>query len=990
MANDGTVKIGTELDESGLSKGLSGLGDFAKKGAAVASGVAAAGVAAAGAVTKAALDSVASLEQNIGGVETLFGATEEQIQRHIEVFGEADASLAKLQNREKTVLDNANKAYKTAGLSANEYMSTVNSFAASLTSSLGDYAWQAGNYADMAVTDMADNANKMGSSMESIQNAYQGFAKQNYTMLDNLKLGYGGTKTEMERLLRDAEQYAGLIEGSLSIDSFADVVDAIHIVQEEMGIAGTTAKEAATTIEGSMSAAKASWDNFLSGAGTAEELAESMVTAGEVILKNLAEIIPRLAETIPEAAKLIGSHIAEQLPSFAAFGSQIVEKITSGITTGAPTFAGKAQTLISDFAGEISKKLPEILNSGVTIISSLVEGLLSAAPQVIQQASQMLTSYVSTMMGNIPAIMSAGTQLLLNLLNSLVSNAPKIIQQAAQMIIQYAATILQNLPQILQAGIQLIGKLLAGIIQAVPQIISAIPSMMSNIGQTFLSYDWLSIGKNIISGITSGITSAAGNLVSAAVNAASSALNSVKSFLGIHSPSTVFRDQVGKQVVAGMAAGIEKNTKTATTAINKMTSKVIKTAQKGAKSGEFKEAAEKAIEQYTKGVESKTTTAENAIQKVVNAQIDKLSSANKDLASTYSKLGKDVVTQYSEALESATETVKTKLESKLTELAESTQEKYDEISKLQSDMQARLSEYATLYTKKDDEYVVHMLNSQIDALNKYESNLSYLKSRIGEKLMAEIASMDVDDAIGYTDALMQMSDAQLEAYSSQYDEIQSMAERISKEHYADQISNLKSDYADQVAQIFNDLEEDMEIAGKNAMQGFLKGLKNSSAKQNKEYRNIANSFVKEIKAALGIHSPSTVLADEVGEWIPPGIVEGADKQMPKLDKSMKAMAEEMVEAFNADAIKTSASDFVARMQAKSYKAAESNEMSARSKWQNNGYDPENPDDDGGMTIHNQFNVDGKPLVDETVKKTKKEIAKEQRSNQAVKGDVVFA
>lgn len=640
MANDGTVKIGTELDKSGLSKGLSDLGNFAKKGTAVAGGIAAAGVAAAGAVTKAALDSVASLEQNIGGVETLF------------------------KENADIVIENANRAYKTAGVSANEYMSSVTSFAASLLQSLSGDTEAAAKTADMAMTDMSDNANKMGTSMEAIQNAYQGFAKQNYTMLDNLKLGYGGTKTEMERLLKDAQELSGV---EYNIDNLSDVYSAIHVIQEELGITGTTAKEASTTIEGSISSAQDAWDNFLAGSGTAEELVGSLITAGEVVLKNLGEIIPRLAETIPAAAGMIGSHIVEQLPSFAAFGLQAIERITSGITSGAPSLILKAQSLIVNFSKEISSRLPQILSTGVEIISSLVDGLLSAAPQVIQQASQMLTTYVSTMLSNIPVIMNAGTQLLLNLLNSLVSNAPKIIQQAAQMIIQYVATILQNLPQILQAGIQLIGKLLAGIIQAVPKIIAAIPSMVANIGKTFLSYDWLSIGKNIISGIASGVSNAAGNLVNAAVNAASNAINTVKGWLGIHSPSRKAKKEIGIPLIAGAA-------------------------------------------------------------------------------------------------------------------------------------------------------------------------------------------------------------------------------------------------------------------------------------------------------------------------------EGAEEAAPEFEKAAVGSAEDAVEAMK----RASAADFVARMQAKSYKMAENNEMAARNKYKNNGYDPDNPDDEGSMTIHNQFNVDGKPLVDETVKKTKKEIAKEQRSNQAVKGDVVFA
>lgn len=232
---------------------------------------------------KSALDSVGQLEQNVGGVETLFGDA-------------ADAVIA-----------SADRAYQTAGMSANDYMSTVTSFSASLLQSLGGNTEEAAKVADMAIIDMADNANKMGTSMDMIQNAYQGFAKQNYTMLDNLKLGYGGTKTEMERLLADAEKLTGV---KYDINNLNDVYQAIHAVQEEMGITGTTAKEAASTLEGSMASAKAAWDNFMNGSGDADQLADAFATAADNIVKNLAEIIPRFAETLPA----LGGAIIAQIP----------------------------------------------------------------------------------------------------------------------------------------------------------------------------------------------------------------------------------------------------------------------------------------------------------------------------------------------------------------------------------------------------------------------------------------------------------------------------------------------------------------------------------------------------------------------------------------------------------------------------------------------------------------------------------------------------
>lgn len=577
MANDGTVKIGAELDESKLKKGISGVGNLAKKGIAAAAGVTAAGITAFGAMAKASLDAVASMEQNIGGVETLF------------------------KDSADIVIENANRAYETAGMSANDYMSTVTSFSASLLQSLSGDTEAAAKTADMAIGDMSDNANKMGTSMEAIQNAYQGFAKQNYTMLDNLKLGYGGTKTEMERLLKDAEELSGI---EYDIDNLNDVYSALHVIQEEMGITGTTAKEAASTIEGSMNSAKAAWDNFLAGSGTAEELVASFSTAAGVVFENLSEIIPRLAETVPEAAGMIATNIGEQLPQFVDFGMQLIKNLADGITnagpslienglgivetvcsgimlhaptliqsgmdiitnivsglvTNAPQAVGQISSVLSDITITLINALPGFAQSGADIITNLVNGLAAQAPNAVAQAGTMLTDYTNAILGALPDILSAGADMILSLLDGLVETAPDVIVQAGEMLIDFAAEIGSHLPEILQKGIEIIGKLLAGIVQEVPNLLAEIPGIISDIGSRFLEKDWGSIGKNIIDGIKNGISSAASGLVDSAVQAAKDAINTVKGWLGIASPSKRAKKEVGRMIPAGAAEGVEEGT----------------------------------------------------------------------------------------------------------------------------------------------------------------------------------------------------------------------------------------------------------------------------------------------------------------------------------------------------------------------------------------------------------------------------------------------
>ena len=590
MGYDGSLKFDTEINEKGFNSGLSKMGSLAQTALGVFSGQmmtrAVDGIANLG---KSALEAVSSMEQNIGGVETLF------------------------KDSAQAVIDSANIAYKTAGMSANEYMSTVTSFSASLLQSLGGDTEKAAQIADMAIIDMSDNANKMGTSMELIQNAYQGFAKQNYTMLDNLKLGYGGTKTEMERLIADANKVkeANGEMADLSIDSFADVTEAIHIIQEEMGITGTTAKEAASTIEGSVNSAKAAWDNFLTGSITAEEFAESFSTAAFVILKNLAEIIPRLASTIPAIAVSLCQQLATAVQEggsemLSSAGTFMLNSLTNGIVVGIPQLLAQGSEMLHQYQSVIQTNFPVIMQIGVSIITNLLTGILSAAPQIIAQVGEMMTTWVDTVLGMLPTILDSGSQMIQNLLQGLVENAPKIlqqafdmtsnfiqtilshlpsilqagvnlilnllsglvqaalqiIQQAAQMLAEFISTIASHLPEILQKGIEIVGELIAGLISRIPDVISSTIDIISSIQESFDNIDWVSIGLNIIDGIVSGIISAAGSLVDAAVGAAEDAVEAVKDWLGIASPSKLMRDEVGKYMALGMGIGFEKNVPT--------------------------------------------------------------------------------------------------------------------------------------------------------------------------------------------------------------------------------------------------------------------------------------------------------------------------------------------------------------------------------------------------------------------------------------------
>lgn len=367
-----------EQSQSKISSAFSKIGNAAvKAGKVMATGLAV-GSAAIVAISKKALDGYADFEQLVGGVETLYGTEIESIEEYAKSVGKAVTEVSHeyemMMNRQNAVMENASKAYKTAGLSANEYMETVNGFAASLTASLGEYEWQAAGYADMIVTDMADNANKMGSSMESIQNAYSGFAKQNYTMLDNLKLGYGGTKTEMERLMRDAEKYAGYIEGSLDISSFADVAEAINIIQGKLGITGTTAKEASATISGSFATMKSAWKNLLTGLGSEDAdlsgLIDNFVDSASTVADNVLPRVEIILGGISDAIGKIVPKIAQKLP-------QLLQATLPALIQGA---VGLVNGLVAALPALLEALLPQI----PFIIEQIGLALIDVFPQLLE------------------------------------------------------------------------------------------------------------------------------------------------------------------------------------------------------------------------------------------------------------------------------------------------------------------------------------------------------------------------------------------------------------------------------------------------------------------------------------------------------------------------------------------------------------------------------------------------------------------------------
>lgn len=466
-------------------------------------------------------------------------------------------------------MKNADNAYKTAGLSANNYMEQVTSFSASLLQATGKDTEKAANVADMAMTDMADNANKMGTAMESIQNAYQGFAKQNYTMLDNLKLGYGGTKEEMQRLLADAEKLTGV---KYDIDNLADVYSAIHAVQDELGITGTTAKEASTTIQGSVGMMKGAWDNLLVGVADdnadfdalMNNFVDSVVTVGENVIPRVETIIggtgtllssmilnlgPMLIETVPEV-------IDEALPLITTAAGTLLSSLV-GVT---PEIVNSVIAVLPQIVNGILMFSPELLNAGILIIMSLINGLNGAAPEILDTMVSVIFLLVSSVTepDMLTSLVMSAVTLILTLANGLIDAVPQLLPAIPVIITNIVIALINLLPELIPVAIQLMTFWGKELITAIPILVNMLPIIFDAIISAFESVDWSSIGKNIIDGLINGLKSMVSNLGNAVVNIAKGVADSFKSTLGIHSPSTLFMEY-GIYTGKGYAIGIDKS-----------------------------------------------------------------------------------------------------------------------------------------------------------------------------------------------------------------------------------------------------------------------------------------------------------------------------------------------------------------------------------------------------------------------------------------------
>lgn len=518
-----TKALGGEANAAGISAGQ---GFGSRMMSTLRNVIVAAGIGKALAAT---ISEGAALQQSLGGVETLFKENAAQ------------------------VAASAQEAYRTAGLSANAYMETVTGFSARLLQGLGGDTAAAARLADTAIADMADNANKFGTDMQTVQDTYQSLARGNYEMLDNLKLGYGGTQAEMARLINDSgvlgDTMTATAENVNSI-GFDKMIEAIHAVQKEMGVTGTTAQEAATTLTGSLNAMKAAFSNVLGNLTLGKDIGPSLQALAQTVttflVGNLIPAVWNILKALPGAAV---TFIQTAVPQLVTAFLQFLPQLQAGLTAGGP----------------------QLLQKGTELLNQLVSGIFAALPNIFQAGYSAIAEFGNSIFANLPQVLEAGKNILLNIVSGIAQMLPQQLwQSAASMIASLLTGLVQNLPQILAAGFDLVVSLISGIGNALPSLGTAAGQAARKIWDAVKNIDWLQLGKDIISGLINGIGAMAGALWDAAVNIAKSALNAIKSFFGIASPSKVMRDEVGRWIPAGVAEGIEKNTRPITSAMSRL------------------------------------------------------------------------------------------------------------------------------------------------------------------------------------------------------------------------------------------------------------------------------------------------------------------------------------------------------------------------------------------------------------------------------------
>jgi phage-related protein len=829
LAEDGSVVIKIKGDDSPFQKVLGKIGsavNTAVKASAAAVGAASAGVAALG---TACINAYADYEQLVGGVETLFKDSADTIQTY------------------------ADNAYKTAGLSANEYMETVTSFSASLLQSLDGDTEKAAAAADLAITDMADNANKMGTAMESIQNAYQGFAKQNYTMLDNLKLGYGGTKEEMQRLLADAEKLSGV---KYDLSSYADIVEAIHVIQTEMGITGTTAKEASTTIQGSVASMKAAWANLMVGMADDTQdfdlllsnFIESIGTVADNLLPRIGIVIEGMGKLVaglaPEIASALPTLTNELLPNLVELGVQSISALVQGIQENGDSLAAGALSIVGTLAEGIAELLPMVADTAASLVVSLADGLTESLPDIIPIAIETISTLVENLTENANTIIDAGIQIILALGEGLIAALPQLIETVPQIVINIANVINDNAPKLVDTALYLITRLAVGLVQAIPTLVANIPKIIEAIVAAFMAFQWLNLGKQLIDGVANGVKKAGESMATAAKNA----FSKFKSKITGSEVATELKN-IGKYIIDGIVGGIKNSL-----------SKIANIA------GKIKDT----LLSKLKGL-FRIASPSKLMKEEVGAYI------GEGIAVGIEESGQMAV--------DAAEDVADKIADTLTQKRDS--------------LQSKLADYGELFERVKTEdgkelFQLGNLKDDIKQLEKYGDAIDKLKEKgISDSLMSEIAGMGVGDALDYMNKLLSMSDTKLDEYVSLFEQKQQMAQGVAEKFYKGEFDAMEKAYTGQLPEFLAGVKTELSNVGtavSESMQAVsAEGVSEGIAEQQPLVAEQAKQLTETAKEEIaGYQTDFKAVGESLMEGVAKGVRDGQSGVVNAVAKALQA------------------------------------------------------------------------------------------------------
>lgn len=877
-------------------------------------------------VGKQAIESYADYEQLVGGVETLFGAGGQSLEEYAKSVGksvkDAEKEYNNLMTAQNNMITNANNAYKTAGMSANEYMSNVTGFSASLISSLDGDTVKAAAAADRAMTDISDNANKMGTDMQTIVDTYQSLARGNFQMLDSLKLGYGGTKEEMQRMIADANavKKANGEMANLSVDSFADITEAIHIIQDEMGITGTTAEEASSTIQGSIGMMKSSWQNLLTGMADEtmnfDQLISNFIDSVQAVAKNL---LPRITVVLNGVVKLIEGLLPQIPPLLTEFLPELVKGVVNlinGLVAQLPAILDTILDVIPLFLNELIATLPTIISACMTMISSTISALAEMLPTIVDAIIEVVPMLITSLIDSIPQLLQAAIQLLMAIVEAIPTIVTALTAALPDIINTIISVLINNLPMIINAAI----TLLMGIVQAIPQmlptLISAIPQIISAIFNALTSPSAISsimeAGKSLIRGLWNGISNMAGWIADKIRGFGSGVLNALKSFFGIHSPSKVMREQVGKQIALGIIEGVDSQKKNAEKSAAELSKLYVDSAKNKIsllqKQNKITVADEIALWQQVLKVAKKGSDGyKNAQQELASAQ-----KKYRDQSLKYEK-------EYADGI--------SKIEKQLKDDIKSVVEAYDNAV---ADRKASLVGQFDLFeaapernTEMTSKALIKNLKSQTQALEEYDSILDNIASRRGasKAFMAELQNMGVDK-IGELDAIASLSNDEWEKYIKLWNKRNRLANERAKEENEDlltaselkierltekaesDVNKLKSQYAKNLKSLGVTVETKSMTIGSNIVAGLEKGIKSKNKEFQAYLQEFFASITKEAQKSLKIHSPSLVMKNLIGKNIALGIVEGFDENIKGLRASITGINSDLTKSVDFGMNKT--------------------------------------------------------------------------------------